>query len=221
MRIEKLKIFTSQPEKQLRFYRDVLELDIRISSKDSFEVKIGFSVLKVQKKKNVRPYHIAFHIPALQELQALAWLEKKVDILKDGKNEIVDFSSWKAKSVYFYDADKNILEFISRKELFPSKNGIFGVKSLLGISEIGLATDNVQKKFSFLNEHFSLKKFTGDYETFCATGDDEGLFIIVNKNKKTWFPSSDEAFASEFEIGIKTGEVSGKLTFKNDRLEIL
>lgn len=185
MWIEKLKIFTSDPEKQLQFYRDVLELDISNFTEDSFEVKTGFSTLIFQKNKNSTPYHIAFHIPALQEKQALEWLKPKMEILKDWKDEIIDFSSWKAKSIYFYDADKNVLEFISRKALFPSKNGIFSAKNILGISEIGSATNNVLQKFDFLNKHFSLKKFTGNYETFCATGDDEGLFIVVDKNRKT------------------------------------
>ncbi|HET8752952.1 MAG TPA: VOC family protein [Salinimicrobium sp.] len=221
MRIEKLKIYSSQPEKQLRFYRDVLQLDVLESSNDSFEIKIGYSTLKIEQKENASPYHIAFHIPALQEMKALEWLKKRVVVLKDDGNEIVDFSSWKAKSVYFYDADKNIIEFISRRDFFPSKNEVFSGKRLIGISEIGLATESVQQKFNFLNEHFSVKKFTEDYETFCATGDEEGLFIVINKERKTWFPSNDKAYSSEFEISIKTGEISGELTFKDDRLEIL
>ena len=221
MKIAHLQVFTGNLQEQQDFYGKVLQLQLKNVSDTSFQVKVGFSVLEFQKKKSVKPYHIAFHIPALQEEKALNWLKDRVSILKDGEEEIVNFSGWKAKSIYFYDADKNVIEFISRRHFFPPESEEFSEESIVGISEIGLATSDVKSAFEFLNANFSLKKFTGDYERFCATGDDEGLFIVINKEQKDWFPSDDKAFASEFKIGFSTASGKEEMAYKNERLELL
>src|SRR5690606_1932552 len=118
-------------------------------------------------------------------------------------------------------ADKNILEFISRRHCFPAETDAFTAEAIVGISEIGLATSDVRKVFDFLNSNFQLQKFTDDHEVFYTTDDDKGLFIVIDKNKKDWFPSGDEAFASEFEIQISTVGRTATMAFKNDTLKLL
>ncbi|WP_424494378.1 VOC family protein [Salinimicrobium sp. GXAS 041] len=221
MRIEHLKLYTNRLEEQRKYYEEVLELPVKSTSKSTFLVQLGFSVLEFQKEKAAMPYHIAFHIPAYKEKEALKWLKQRVEILKDDGEEIVDFPGWKAKSIYFYDADKNIVEFISRRHCFPSEEKRFSAEDMVGISEIGVATDNVKRIFTFLHEYIGLDKFTGDYERFCATGDDEGLFIVINKNMKNWIPTGEKAFSSGFEIELTSGLGKTKLEFKNDRLQLL
>lgn len=221
MRIEKLEIYTSNLEQQLFFYRQVLGFQILQANSDFFEMQLGFSLLKFQQRADSTPYHIAFHIEAKKEEQALLWLKERVAILTDEGKEIVDFPAWNARSVYFYDSDKNILEFISRRHCYPSEGDAFGPKSIRGISEIGLATSEVKSTFDFLNREFGFTKYTGDYEVFCATGDDEGLFIIISKEKKKWFPAEDTAFASPFEIHINTNGRISALSYTNERLELL
>ena len=221
MRIDYLKIFSRNLEGQEAFYRDVLQLPVIATGKDKFQVKVGFSLLEIEARKNATPYHIAFHIPPHRERMALEWLKTKTEILENDGEEIVDFPAWNAKSLYFYDADKNILEFISRRKLFPEYKGAFSSEEIIGISEIGLATNEVKEKFGFLNEHFELEKYSGDYERFCAVGDDEGLFIIIDKNQKDWIPTGDKAFASPFEIKIAVKKAIFGAVFDNDRLELL
>lgn len=221
MRIEFLRLYTDKLQEQKEFYRDTLQLPLREVSEQSFQVVLGFSVLEFEERESATPYHIAFHIPALQEEKALKWLKKRVTILKNEGEEIVDFPAWSAKSIYFYDADKNVVEFISRKHFIEPGSSEFSEKSIEGVSEIGLATSNVRSAFDFLHENFGLKKFTGDYEHFCATGDDEGLFIVIDKNGKDWFPSGDKAYASEFEISFSTTSGKAKLIYKNERLELV
>ena len=221
MKIERLKIGSSKPEEQLEFYRDVLGLEVLQQKADSFKVRAGYSILEFHLQENATPYHIAFHIPAYREEQALQWLKTRTAIIRDEGQEIVDFPNWNARSVYFYDTDNNILEFISRRHCFPSESNGFASEDILGISEIGLATSNVKETFQFLHRNFKLNKFTGDYEVFCATGDDEGLFIVVNKEKKSWFPSNEPALASNFELQFTTAECLFKMAYKNERLELL
>lgn len=220
MKIIFLKLYTGSLEEQLHFYQKVLQLPVRNIHETSFQVGIGYTVLEFHQQESATPYHFAIHIPAFQEEKALEWLEERVGILKDGTDKIIDFPGWKARSVYFYDADKNIVELISRREYFPPVSEIFSEESMLGISEIGLATENVEEKFQFLNTNFGLEKFTGDYERFCATGDDEGLFIIINKNIKDWIPTGDKAYASPFEIRFTIEQASFGAVFKHERLDL-
>ena len=221
MKIEFLKLFSSNIQEQFQFYDEVLGLPVKKVSEENFQVKLPQSTLEFQQKENATPYHVAFHIPAGQEEKALAWLEERVEILRDGDQKIIDFPAWKAKSMYFYDKDKNILEFISRSHLYEPASGEFSSEGILGISEIGLATGDVHEKFNFLNDNFGLTKFTGDYEHFCATGDDEGLFIIINKAQKDWIPVGDKAFSSEFDIKISVQNAIFGASYKNERLTLL
>lgn len=221
MKIEFLKLYTSRLEEQLNFYSRVLGFPVKEISDSCFQVEMGYSQLEFCERKSATPYHLALHIPAQQEVQALKWLQERVTILKDENEEIIDFPAWKARSVYFYDADKNIIEFISRQDYFESASEDFSEESIVGVSEIGLATEDVEEKFRFLNDNFGLQKFTGDYERFCATGDDEGLFIIINKKIKDWIPTGDKAFASPFEIKFSVEKATSRVVFTNDRLRLL
>ena len=221
MKIEFLTLYTSSLNEQLDFYKNTLGLPVKNEKASSFQVVMGYSLLEFRQNDSATPYHYAIHIPPQQVDAARDWLKERVDILKDEENEIVEFPAWKARSVYFYDADKNIVELISREEQFPTVDEDFSEVSFLGISEIGMATVDVEDKFRFLNDRFGLQKFSGDYERFCATGDDEGLFIIINKEIKDWIPTGDAAFASPFEIEFSVKGATSRLAFKNDRLQTL
>ena len=221
MKIEVLQLETDKLQEQRDFYGKLLELPVEDTSEDSFRVNVGYSILKFRRVEKATPYHIAFHISSGKEEDALDWLEERVSILKDEEDEIVNFPAWNAKSVYFYDAGKNVVEFISRRDYFFSEAKGFSGRDVVGISEIGLASTEVKSAFEFLNEELSLEKFTGDYETFCATGDDEGLFIVINKNKKDWFPSNDKAYASPFRISLSTAAGRAEVAYTNERLQLL
>ena len=221
MKIEFLTLYSSRIKDQLAFYNNILGLPIKNKKATSFQVSIGYTVLEFRQDDSATPYHLAVHIPAKREAPALAWLKERVAILKDKGKEIIDFPAWKARSVYFYDKDHNIVELISRTDLFPSGPAGFSEEGFIGVSEIGIATGDVEDKFQFLNDQFGLQKFSGDYTRFCATGDDEGLFIIINKDVKDWIPAGDTAFASPFEIEFSIKGASSRLSFFNDRLHTL
>lgn len=219
MKIRKLQIYSDNLQKQLDFYRDTLNLKITNYTDDYFEVETGYSTLRFQQKENATPYHIAFHIPDKQHKKALEWVKARVPVLKGNGQEIVDFVAWNAKSLYFYDKENNIIEFISRENFSKPKSALFSEKSILGISEIGLVTQNIQEKFKFLNAKFDLKKYDGDFEHFCAIGDDEGLLITINQKLKDWFPTDDKAFKSEFKMEFTHQEKQYSLIFENNQLK--
>lgn len=220
MEIEKLEIKTPNLKAQKEFYGITLSLEIQNENANSFEVIIGSSVLKLAEDNTATPYHIAFHIPPEGINEALNWIKERMEIQKNGNDEIVDFSAWNAESLYFYDADKNILEFISRSHLYPKANQDFSEKSILGIAEIGLVTNNIKQNFKALNETIGLEKYDGNFDNFCAIGDDKGLIIIIDKNKKDWFPTNDKAFVSDFSMTISHNDQSYNLNFEKDQLAI-
>ncbi len=188
---------------------------------ESFKVQAGFSEIIFTQSENAKPYHIAFHIPDKQEEKALEWVKEKVPVLKNETDEIIDFSAWNAKSLYFYDEDENILEFISRGSFSKPDSALFSSASILGISEIGIGTTGVKKKFGYLNAKFGLEKYDGDFEKFCAIGDDEGLLITIDRTQKDWFPTNDRAFASEFRIVFENNGQKHQLSFEDDQLKAI
>ena len=220
MKVTFLKIFTSRTQEQKRFYEDVLDLKV-LDQGSSFSIQIGFTEIEFVEDAKARPYHLAFHIPGGTEKEALEWLKSRTGILKNQGDEITNFPAWNARSVYFYDAGQNILEFISRRDFLVQEKQGFSQERILGVSEIGLATDAVKEKFEFLSAKLGLEKYSGDTRRFCATGDDEGLFIVIDKNRKDWIPTGDKAFASAFEVRLSTDTGIFDLAFKNDRLLLL
>jgi len=219
MKIHKLQIYSDNLKEQLQFYRDQLNLKITDYSDDYFEVETGYSTLRFQQRDKATAYHIAFHVPDNQYKEALNWVKERVPVLKGNGQEIVDFMAWNAKSIYFFDKDKNIVEFISRESFIKPESALFSEKSILGISEVGLVTENIKEKFNFLNANFELEKYDGDFERFCAIGDDQGLLITINQNLKDWFPTDDKAYKSEFQIEFTQQGKKHSLIFENDKLK--
>lgn len=218
MKIKELTLYTTQIDAQKQFYSNTLGLEILKSDENEIIFKIGKSDLKVIQKPKSEPYHFAFNIPSNKVNEALEWLKERVDIQKDVDAEIIDFPAWNAESIYFYDADKNILEFIARRNLDNRNSDPFTSKDLLEISEIGIAANNFKEKFDYLISQVGVAKFGGGEEVFCALGSENGLFILIDLNRKDWFPTNDKAFAAEFTVKI---EIDGNLKtveFKNETL---
>lgn len=221
MEIQKLTLFTSNLDAQKKFYSITLGFNICNENQSSISFQIGQSILEFQERENSTQYHFAFNIPGYKENEALLWLKSRVEILKDGEIEIQDFDFWNAKAIYFYDADNNIVEFISRKNLNNSTQEEFNVQQVLEISEIGLPTDNIKSVFDHINGKTTVPLFSGGMERFCAQGNEHGLFIIIDKKKKTWFPTNETAFSSDFELVFKESGKVYSLFYMNEDLKFL
>lgn len=220
MKIKTLKIYSQHIQSQVKFYRDELGFEIKNYSEKSFEVICGYSLLKFEYRENSKPYHIAFHIPDSQEEEAMNWLEKLLPVLGYNDEKIIDFSNWGAKSVYFYDAEENIIEFISRRDFSKPESAIFDPQQIVGIAEIGLATTNVKPVFEKLKLDCELNKYDGDLEKFCAVGEDSGLIIVIDKNKKNWFPTGDKAFTTDFILEFTHKNKDFRVSFEDDQIQI-
>ena len=218
MKINTLKIQSSNLDGQTRFYSEVIGLELIHKSDSQATFRVGQSVLALVQSDAFRPYHFAFNIPANREKEALDWLRDRVEILEFEGNEMQDFDSWNAKAIYFYDADRNIVEFIARKNLPNQCEDRFGPGSLLEISEIGMPVNDIETAYNALNEMAPFKIYDGDFSRFCAIGGETGLFICIDKERKTWFPTGEQAFSADFEIEFAESGQVFKAKFNNGDL---
>lgn len=202
MQIAKLRLFSKQLERQKAFYTARLGFELTAETADSFTVKTGTTELCFVQSESAYYYHFAFNIPSFQMLDGYAWLQAKaVACIPYQGNDIVDFKNWNAEAVYFYDEDGNLGELIARKNMAIEKETPFSAQSILSISEIGLAVMEVKKQYD-LFKSYGLQQYSGDQDYFCAMGDEEGLFIIVDQQRKQWMPTVLPAIPAPFFIQI-------------------
>lgn len=219
MIIESLQLYSRDVKSLKAFYQQILGCTVLTEEHQQFELKMGHTVLRFEEHPDATPYHFALNIPSNQIQAATGWLREHVDILTGPDGEIVDFSSWKAKSVYFYDADQNIVELIARERIGVYRDDSFDMKQITGASEIGMPVSDIKSTFRNLCNLAPFPVFSGSFEVFCAMGDDEGLFIVIDKDKKTWFPSDDVAYSSGFKVMGKQSNASFSFEFKNGRIK--
>ncbi len=200
MIIKEITLFSNNIQEQKQFYKTVLGFEMVEDFSERIVFKLGNSVLVFQYKEDVKPSHLAFNIPSNAINDALIWLKQKTEVITYNNEYVSDFSNWKAKAIYFYDADKNIMEFIARERMDIESDVAFSSHSILSISEMAIATNDIETVYHQINKMKPIPIFDGDFERFCALGNDEGLFILVNKKLKKWYPTNDEALTSDFII---------------------
>jgi|GEM_PF-177278 len=220
MKITELIVYTSNLSAQKEFYVDVLNIPLNSESENHIDFIIGNSLLRFKYKLDSKPYHFAINISSNKEYEALIWLKERVTILKHFDDEIIDFINWNAKAIYFYDADRNIVEFIARKNLKTDTAKVFNSNLLLEISEIGVPVNNIEQVYNTLHTTCDLGVYFGNFDKFCAIGEERGLFIVIDKNSKNWFPTNDKAFASDFSLKILANMQQYSVDFSKGELTI-
>lgn len=217
MTINELKLLTRNINEQIQFYHEVIGLKLIERTESSASFSIGKSVLSLISSDDFLPYHFAINIPSNQFTEALKWLKQRVNIIKYNDIEIQEFNSWNAKAIYFYDNDKNLVEFIARKNLNNLSNEKFNSKSLLEISEIGVPVNDIEMTYNSISKIIKLPIYDGGFDRFCAIGNETGLFICINKNVKDWFPTAEKAHSSKFELDFQQNGSRYKVKFENEK----
>jgi len=199
-----------------------MEFEVLEETTNSFSIQVGESILTFMLGEENPFYHFAINIPSFQIQESYKWIKRKVDILSYDGEDIIKFDNWNAEALYFYDADKNLVEFIARKNLNLKSHNEFSKDSLLYVSEIGVPTSNIKKIYDKLNNEFGLEIYDGDLERFCPIGDETGLFIVINYEKKKWFPTMQDAKPVPFEIIFENAE--GKIfhvRYANEEINLI
>lgn len=191
MNLQEIALLTDNLRETETFYTEVLALEV--CSRDGFSIsfRAGQSILTFSESDNEHPrYHFAFNIPCNQLEEALAWTSQRVAIITNHDGEqITSFDSWNAKSVYFYDNNGNVLEFIARFDLQNPSEKPFTAGSIVCISEIGIVTDHpLELADKLISEQASWFEKGAKSDQFAILGDDNGLFIIVGTGRN-WYPT--------------------------------
>ena len=218
MRIEELTLATGNPAEQKIFFCNKLFFpEVKsIGESDGFSFQAGHTKINFIPGDAIAHYHFAFNVRPDQFENAIAWLEKcDVELLdnEEGSGKIVNFPNWKAKSVYFFDPAGNIVELIARAAIARAGNAPkFSAKSIVGVSEIGIVTDDVASMRSWIEQTHHVEGFSRqkNSDTFSAMGDDEGLLLIVPSERK-WFMGNFEAKHFPLAIFGKNGNENVKL----------
>jgi catechol-2,3-dioxygenase len=191
MKILELELLTGSLEVQHRFYADVLGLKVLELTEDVLMVQVGSSRLKFTWQTGFSGrYHFAFDVPENQLEPAKTWLESRAALIPDiDGRQVFASENWNANQIYFSDPHGNILELIARHDLENASQAEFLGSSLLNISEIGLACDNVPEVAKWLEQHLNLEVYKSSNDTFAPVGDAHGLLILV-QNAREWFPNT-------------------------------
>ena len=202
MQIKELHIRTNDLQGTENFYHEVLELPLGEKSPMHLLFKLKQSLVYFDFiDHSPAAYHIAFNIPCNQIADALQWLRNKINIIPIDDSFIANFKNWNAKAFYFFDNNKNILEFIARDELQNQSGFPFDASSILSVSEIGIVTPYVEETCDMLIKKYGLDYFPKQppLKDFAALGDDQGLFIVVSENRN-WYPTNISSSKQESTI---------------------
>ena len=174
--------------------------------------QIGQSTLIFELNNDLKNpiYHYAFNIPSNQIEEAKEWLASRTTLVKDTEgNDLIDFSNWNARALYFYDSIGNIGELIARDDLDDYSETAFSSNSIYSISEIGLPVADVLNFKTQVQKHFDVPIYKAGSAKFAPLGDEHGLFICVPLDR-VWFPTTDlksASFPVRVEIEGKSNEV--------------
>lgn len=196
MEIKELQIMTNQLEETETFYNQVLNITTLDKTENEVSFQIGKSKLSFVTASADQPvYHIAFDIPNNKLMEAFEWLKQRTAILPvTPDTNFSNFELWNAKSFYFHDNNKNLLEFICRSDLNNAAEQPFDESLMLAISEIGLVADDVPFLAETLMSKYDLEVYEKQpaQDNFTVLGDEHGLLILVNQDRD-WYPTTQKA----------------------------
>ncbi len=186
------------------FYRALLGL--KTSRVDgTLHVSAGWTEMVLTPGPQPGVQHIAFTIPRNRFAEAKRWPIGRLTLLRtDEGDEFEGPTLWNSRSLYFEDPDRNVLEFIIRRELPNDASGAFSGGDILGVSEVGVPVADVAAFRDAARAELGLEPYCQGGATFRPIGDVNGLLIVV-KRGRAWFPTDLSALDMPLEVTIESG----------------
>ncbi len=190
MKILDLELYTTDLDKTRSFYVRQLGLPVLSRSVNHLTLLVGWTRLTFRLvDQPVAPYHFAINVPRGSLEVIMYYFELNyIDTQAPGKT-IADFPDWRARACYFYDSVGNLLEFIARTDLNLEDPNLTFSDLFQGVSEIGLATEDVAHTTQQIQRKLQVQQFdkSTPLADFNALGDDNGLFIVSKAGRKWLF----------------------------------
>ena len=198
---------------QRTFYGVALGLPVSEEGSDGFTVTAGATCLVLRKGRGSGgSYHVAFNIPENLLDEAAEWLRARGIFIctHNGQEIVTQPPHWDARSVYFPDADGNVLELIARHRLGDRANGPFDpAHHVRCASEVGLPAEGAQAAAERLMRETGLQTYGIAQPAFLPLGDERGLLIVVERGRH-WFPTTTPALSEPVEIQIQATAVDAE-----------
>lgn len=219
MEILELTLRTNDIIETEKFYGQTIGLKKTQQTEKSISFNVGTSnlIFELIDKEQSPKYHFAFNIPTNKIEEAINWTSQRTNLIAVADNNFVaDFENWKAKAIYFFDNNQNILEFICRSDLNNFVDSTFSIDTILNINEIGIVADRPMEIANEIIEKTSTIYFLKGpkREEFVAVGTDNGLFVISDP-KRNWYPTQQKAEKQPLKVKIKVAENEFELEFNS------
>lgn len=216
MRIKELLLLTNNIAETKLFYNQIIGFKTVKETKKSISFTVGTSKLTFELTdiKHNPKYHFAFNIPSNKIEEALEWILQKTNLISAENSYITEFHNWRAKSIYFFDNNKNILEFISRSDLNNNNDNPFSIEQILNINEIGLVTDMPIQTGNEITHQKEIDFFLKGpkKDNFVAVGSDDALLVISSPNRN-WYPTQEKAEKWKVRATINIGNKEYELEY--------
>lgn len=215
MQFEKLIISSRDLKTQQGFYEGLLGFSTLGSDSEKLVINAGATQLVFSSRTTTPVYHFAFLIPTGSLEAAIDFVESKgIELLPLRENKIIHFDS--GRSIYFYDPDGNIAEFIERPGLsYPAKD-TFQISDVIRINEIGHPVLDPLSESNKLISQYGIEPINPKAfrKNFCWVGDHEGAIIVVEKDRH-WLPTDIPAVFNDFELEYAENGQRHRLKFES------
>ncbi len=210
MIIKELTLLVNDISLTKAFYTDKLAAELITESATELVYQFGQTktTFKVTEEADPIVYHFAFNIAANKLEAAKQWASDRFSLIPNYAGELVTvLDTWKSESVYFFDDNGNLVEFIAREEIGITEEKGFDASHILNVSEIGLVVDEPLKTAAEWIAKYGINFFDKAEPTkdFLALGDDKGLIIFVSKSRH-WFPTQIVAKSYPLDFSIAVGD---------------
>ncbi len=198
MHIHELRLKTHDLVVAQSFYNGTLRLPVIEQTAAYLALQAGRSRLVFEEQPDFNGhYHFAFDIPENQIEAAHDWLTVRLNLMAIDQQTLFHSPGWNAHMIYFGDWLGNVVEFIARHNQPNACPQPFDETRILSLSEIGIVTDSVRDMVEQLALELEIAVYDGaGSDSFTALGDEEGLFVVVQRGR-IWYPQSGIAAAPQ------------------------
>jgi len=204
-----LRLRTHRLDEQRRFYNEVLGLPLKEEAADSFTVVTPGTELTFSRAGAGQGrlfYHFAFDIPGDRLEPARRWLNTSAPPVRAGGRDVLHVPSWDADSIYFHDAEDNLLEFLARRNDAAPAAGSFSPRDILCVSELAIAGKDMEATAADLEADLGLARRPPGLERGLAVGDAHRTLLLIEEGS-VWSPvPAPEALASPVVATLMGGD---------------
>jgi catechol-2,3-dioxygenase len=197
MQFDAVELFVPDMDAARAFYTGVLQLAELPPAEEGIALAAGRTRLTFRAAQaGEQPrYHFAFSVPFARFDAARRMVAAHTPLIAADGDEVIVHASWDAVAFYFRDPAGNIVECIARRvepTHTPQTPHPLGIGS---VCEVGLVVNDVPALTTRLRNALTVTPFRGsEGATFTALGDEEGLLIVVQRERE-WYPNTGLAAA--------------------------